>query len=222
VNSSPFFRAASASDVEVLKLLVDHGAQIEWTPAEAKAGPGVRPGPGLNGNVGQTPLMMAMKGGNGPPIQGGPGYTRSGSPVFREAGSRDQVEAVKVLLAAGAKVNVKAPDGSTPLHQAVKAQQVTMIRTLVEAGAALDAVNKDNQTPLILAETMKGDPPARGKKDSKEQVVAALRELMKLGPDDPAPQPPPLPAAPAKPAAAKPKPGAPKPAATEETTTNEQ
>jgi hypothetical protein len=33
------------------------------------------------------------------------------------------------------------------------------------------------------------------KRDSKEEVIAALRELMHLGPNDPAPQPPPLPAA---------------------------
>ena len=44
-----------------------------------------------------------------------------------------------------------------------------MIRALVAAGASLDAVNKDKLTPLALATTMKGDPPARGKKDSKEQ-----------------------------------------------------
>jgi hypothetical protein len=32
------------------------------------------------------------------------------------------------------------------------------------------------------------------KRNSKEEVVAALRDLMHLGPNDPAPQPPPLPA----------------------------
>ena len=93
----------------------------------------------------------------------------------------------KVLLAVKANPNAKAPDGSTVLHQAVRNQQVVMIRTLVEAGASLDAVNKDKLTPLGLATTMKGDPPARGKKDSKEQTIAVLRELMHLGPDDPVP-----------------------------------
>ena len=33
------------------------------------------------------------------------------------------------------------------------------------------------------------------KHDSKEEVIAALRELMHLGPNDPAPQPPPAPKA---------------------------
>jgi ankyrin repeat protein len=218
INSSPFYRAATASDTEVLKLLVAKGAQLEWTPPEAapqngkaKAkGPG--PGPGGNPNAGRTPLMMAMKGGGGPPIQGGPGYQRNGPPVFREPGSREPVDAVKVLLAAGANPNAKAGDGSTPLHQAVQLQRVDLIRALAEAGASMDAVDKDNLTPLLLAESQAkkareakapvdtGAPATnRPKRDSPEEVVAVLRELMHLGPDDPAPQPPP----PAKPAPSK-------------------
>jgi hypothetical protein len=80
-----------------------------------------------------------------------------------------------------------------------------MIRALVGSGAKLDAVDKDNQTPLIAAEkllksppdtpSVMGDPGAyKRPKDSREAVVAALRELMHLGPNDPTPQPPPAPA----------------------------
>src|SRR5262249_51518399 len=35
-NASPFFRAAIASDVEVLKLMITHGAKLEWSPTEVK------------------------------------------------------------------------------------------------------------------------------------------------------------------------------------------
>jgi ankyrin repeat protein len=204
VNSSPFYRAATAADVEVLKLMLAKGAQIEWSPSEVKkvgkpAAPG-RPNP----NVGKTPLMAALKGGLGASFAAGPGFDRLGPPPFREPGSRDKLEALNMLLAAGANPNAKAPDGSTPLHQAVDEQQVAIIRALVAGGAKLDAVNKDNLTPLLLAEKpKKKDPNAMGdnpeayhpKKDSREEVVAVLRELMHLGPNDPAPQPPPLPPA---------------------------
>ena len=81
------------------------------------------------------------------------------APPYREPGSRDPLEALKLLLAAGANPNAKAPDGSTPLHQAVDEQQVAMIRALVAAGAKLDAVNKDNLTPLLLAEQPKKPNP---------------------------------------------------------------
>ncbi len=200
INSSPFYRAATAADIEVLKLMLAHGAKLEWSPSEVKKegkGPG-RPNP----TVGKTAVMAAIKGGLGAPIAGGPGFTRIGPPQFREPGDRDPLEALKMLLAAGADPNVKAPDGTTPLHEAVQEEQVPLIRALVAGGAKLDAVNKDNLTPLLLAEKPKKPNPAdmgdldvyKPKHNSKEEVVAALRELMHLGPNDPAPQPPPLPA----------------------------
>src|SRR5665213_4615239 len=205
INSSPFYRAATAADVEVLKLMLAprtsaNAAKIEWSPAEIKPKDGKGPGR-PNPNAGRTPLMAAIKGGQGAPIAGGPGFTRIGPPVFREPGSRDPLEAIQLLLAAGANPNVKAADGSTPLHQAVQEEHVGMIRALAAAGGKLDAVNKDNLTPLLLAEAPKKPNPAdmgdldvyKPKRNSKEEVVAALRELMHLGPNDPAPQPPPLP-----------------------------
>jgi ankyrin repeat protein len=210
INASPFFRAAIAADVEALKLMIAHGAQIDWSPAEVKkeakgatAGGGGA-GRGMNANVGKTPMMAAMTGGRGAAFAAGPGFDRLGPPPFREASTREPLEALKVLLAAGANPNAKAPDGATLLHQAVQARQVAIIRTLVDAGAKLDAVNKDNLTPLQLAE--KPPPPPvpgnnndpntyRRKQDSREDVIAALRELMKLGPNDPTPVPPPAPPA---------------------------
>jgi ankyrin repeat protein len=206
VNSSPFYRAAIASDVDALKVMLAHGAKVEWSPAEVKkeGKPAAAGGRGVNANVGKTPLMMTMNGGRGASFAAGPGFDRIGAPPFREQANRDPLEATKVLLAAGADPNAKAPDGSTLLHQAVTARQVPIIRALVASGAKLDSVNKDNLTPLLLAEkpepvrsaaaAMQQDPGVyKPHKDTREEVIAALRDLMKLGADDPAPQPPPLP-----------------------------
>jgi ankyrin repeat protein len=204
VNSSPFYRAAIASDVDVLKLMLAKGAKVEWSPAEVKKEGGRGGGRGVNANVGKTPLMMTMTGGRGAAFAAGPGFDRIGAPPFREKATRDPLEATKVLLAAGANPNAKSPDGSTLLHQAVTARQVPIIKELVAKGAKLDAVNKENLTPLLLAEkpepvrsaaaAMQQDPGVyKPHRDTREDVIAALRELMKLGKDDPAPQPPPLP-----------------------------
>jgi ankyrin repeat protein len=208
INASAFYRAAQASDVDVLKLMIAHGAKIEGSPIEAKkegrgaAGAAAAAGGGRgNPNVGKTPVMVAMTGGRGAAFAAGPGFGRLGPPPFREASNREPLDAVKVLLDAGADANVKAPDGSTPLHQAVQARQVEIIRALVAAGAKLDATNKDNLTPLLLAEKPEPPPPPgnnndpdtfKPKRDTREAVIAALRDLMKLGPDDPAPVPPPV------------------------------
>jgi len=202
INASPFYRAAVASDVEVLKLMLAHGAKVDWSPTEVKK-EGKPGGRGMNGNVGKTPTMVAMTGGRGAAFAAGPGFDRLGPPPFREESNREPFDALEVLLAAGADPNAKAPDGATLLHQAVQARQVDMIKALVAAGAKLDAVNKDNFTPLMLAEKPEPPPPPgnntdpntyRRKRDSREDVIAALRGLMGLGPDDPTPQPPPLPA----------------------------
>jgi uncharacterized protein len=218
-NASPFFRAAIAADVEALKLMIKHGAQLEWSPTEVKKkkdgddanGGGGR---GANANVGKTAAMMTMTGGRGAPFAAGPGFDRLIAPPYRESANRDAGEALKVLLDAGANPNAKTNDGATLLHQAVTARRVDMIRALVAAGAKLDAVNKDNLTPLLLAEKPEPPPPPgnntdsrtwKPRRDSRDEVITALRELMHLAPNDPAPVPPPLPkeeqkeSAPAKP-----------------------
>ena len=109
-----------------------------------------------------------------------------------------------MLLDAGANPNAKTPDGATLLHQAVTARRTDMIRALAAAGAKFDAVNKDNLTPLLLAEKPEPPPPPGNntdsrawspRRDSREEVIATVRELMHLGPNDPAPVPPPLPEA---------------------------
>ena len=204
INATPFYRAAIAADVDVLKLMLAHGAKVEWTPTDIKPKDGEprlrRPNP----NVGRTAIMVAMKGGMGSPFAAGPGFSRLVAPPYREAGDRSPAEALKLLLAAGANPNAKAPDGSTPLHQAVKLQQVAMVQALVAAGAKLDAVDKENLTPLMAAEKTKNMTDAElslsmmmdadawhPHRDTREQVIAALRELMHLGPNDPTPQPPP-------------------------------
>ena len=209
VNSSPFYRAAVAADVAVLKLMLAHGAKVDWSPSEVKkpgdaaAGAAAGRGRGANANVGKTASMQTLTGGRGAAFAAGPGFDRIGAPPFREPSEREPVEALKVLLEAGANPNAKSTDGSTLLHQAVTARRTDAIRLLVAKGAKLDAVNKDNMTPLLVAE--KPDPPLtaaamqqdpgvyKPRRDKREDVIATLRELMGLGKDDPAPQPPPLP-----------------------------
>lgn len=200
-NASPFFRAAIAADVEVLKLMIARGAQLEWSPTEVKKKEGeAGPGRGMNANVGRTAAMVAMTGGRGAPFAAGPGFDRLIAPPYREPASRDQGEALQVLLDAGANPNAKGTDGASLLHMAVTARRTDMIRALAAKGARFDAVNKDNLTPLLLAEKPEPPPPPgnntdartyRPRRDSRDEVIATVRELMKLGPNDPAPVPPP-------------------------------
>jgi ankyrin repeat protein len=177
-NGSPFFRAAIAADVEALKLLLAHGAEVEWTPSKAE---GLK---GADANVGLTPLMVAMKGGRGVPFSAGPGFVRKGAPPFREPSNREPADAVKLLLEGGANPNAIAPTKATVLHLAVEARNLETLRALTAAGASLTAKNADGLTPLQVAEKLKPDDPERspfGPQNfmpvaSPEQIVALLRE----------------------------------------------
>jgi ankyrin repeat protein len=181
-NASPFFRAAVAADVEALKLLIAHGANLEWTPTNAKNG-----GPGANANVGKTPLLVAINGGKGVPLSAGPGYSRSGPPPFREPSNRTPAEAVRLLIASGANVNAVGPDGATALMSAVDLRNLDTLRALIDGGADLKAKNADGLTALDLALKLKPDDPnaspfgpGRVKDGAKpEEVVALLREAAK-------------------------------------------
>jgi ankyrin repeat protein len=232
-DNTPFYRAAITADVDALKLLVAHGANLEQTPVvaapatDAPAGPGGR-GRG-NPNAGRTAAMVTMNGGRGPQMTGGPGYIRSGAVPYREPGSRKPEDAFAVLMKAGANPNAKAPDGTPLLHQVVQAGNLAMIRSLAEAHVDFTQTNRDGLTALDVAEGKQpagaaargprgGGPagaggPGRGGRGgrggtSRQDVARLLRELMGL---------PPAPETPAPPAAAPPDGAAPAAVATDAT-----
>ena len=217
-DNSPFFRAAVESDVEVLKVMIAHGIDLDKTPLPpappkeppADAGAGGR-GRG-NPNAGRTAAMVTMTGGRGPQMTGGPGYIRSGTVPYREPGSRKPEDAFAVLLKAGANPNAKTTDGNTMLHMAAQSGNLDMVRALAAAGVKFDATNKDGLTALDVAEGkqpegkqpagQRGAPPAggggggggarrggRGGAASQADVAKLLRELMGLPPAPATPAP---------------------------------
>jgi ankyrin repeat protein len=219
-DNTPFFRAAIAADVEALKVLIAHKADLEQSPAAAvpPAGPGQPDQPPAgrgrgNPNAGRTAAMVVMTGGRGPGMTGGPGYIREGAAPYREPGSRKPEDAFALLLASGANPNAKNLEGATLLHQAARAGNVEMIRALAGAKVDFTQTNKEGFTALDVAEGKQpaggagprgGGPPGggrgRGRGASQQDVARLLRELMGLPP------------APASPAPASPAPTAPAPA----------
>lgn len=217
-DNTPFYRAAITADVEALKLLVKYKADLEQSPSAASAPTGAdappddAPAAGRgrgNPNVGRTPAMVAMTGGRGPGMTGGPGYIRDGAVPYREPGSRKADDAFKVLIEAGANPNAKAPDGSTLLHQVARAGNLEMIRALAAAKVDFEQKNNDGLTALDVAEGKtpagraagagrggRGAPPGGGRgrggrgAASQQDVAKLLRELMGLPPAPPAPPAP--------------------------------
>jgi len=180
-NATPFYRAAVAADVEALKLMLDYDPDFAWVP------PNIQTGPRQPGNTGgRTALMVAMNGGKGVGMAGGPGDIREGiEPPFREVSNRNPVDAVALLLAAGVDPDAKTPDGDTALHLAAFAGKLDIVRALVEGGADMNVKDGAGKTALQVVSEQAPRPPrptAGALVDSDKiaqpaEVAALLREL---------------------------------------------
>src|SRR5439155_883632 len=95
---------------------------------------------------------------------------------------------------------------SSAFYRAAQASDVEALKLMIAKAAKIEwsptEVKKGNLTPLLLAEKPEPPPPPgnnndpdtyKPPRDTRDAVIAALREMMHLGKDDPAPVPPPLP-----------------------------
>jgi uncharacterized protein len=183
-NATPFYRAAVAADVEGLKLMIAKGANLEWAPPKAEKGPRDLLGPS---NAGKTPLMVAMDGGKGVGMAGGPGDIREGAEApFREKSNRNPLDAMQVLIDAGANINAKTPEGDSALHIAAFAGKIDVVRLLAKNGADLKLKDGAGLTALQVVEKQPPRPPPptsgalAGEKQGAQptEVAALLRDLM--------------------------------------------
>jgi len=132
-GATPFMRAAKSGDVEVMRLLLDAGAD-----------------PALTMPNQSTALMYAA----------GLGW-RDGSPAapsFDQGTEAEAVEAIRLLLELGLDINATNANGDTPLHAAVTGRgSEAIVRFLVDRGADLQARNERDLTPLDAADASRSD-----------------------------------------------------------------
>ena len=121
IGATPFLLAAKAADVEMMRLLVELGAD-----------------PLLPNEDGTTPLMAAA----------GVGIWAVGeSPGTNE----EALAAVHYALELGGGVTTVDDNGDTALHGAVIRGSEPLVRFLLDHGADLEAVNEKGWTPLRIA-----------------------------------------------------------------------
>jgi uncharacterized protein len=162
-GSTAFWRAAYATDLEAMKLLVANGADTNIPtiapPAPVRRGP-QGGGPGQDGMPGTaTPAKPAW-----PAIPpGGPGAFALHAAAGVEygegfAGNAHRhapdgwMPSVKYLVEElGADVNARDNDGYTPLHHAAARGDNEMILYLVSKGADVTAIARSGQTTADMA-----------------------------------------------------------------------
>jgi ankyrin repeat protein len=121
-GQTSFVRAALSGDIEVMRLLLEKGAD-----------------PNIATTQGTTALMAASG------VNWIPGQTYSRSEA-------DYAEAVKLCLERGADVNAANSLGFTAMHGAANRGWESVIQILADHGAKLDVKDNAGRTPMTFAE----------------------------------------------------------------------
>ena len=154
-GATPFWRAAYASDIAAMKLLIEHGADPQ-IPTMRVATRGFNQG-GTRGGSDTDPLKRAPipTGGPGtPPLvaAAGAGYSEGFAGNAHRFAPTGMLAAVKYLVEeVGADVNAEDEDGSTAVHNAASRGDNEMILYLVSKGADVTKVNRRGQTTVDMA-----------------------------------------------------------------------
>jgi ankyrin repeat protein len=162
-GTTPLARAAKSNDLEVMKTLLDAGADPTLTLKDRT-----------------TTLMIAAAGG------AVVGAYAGAIPVTEEA----SLQAIKMLAERGVDVNAFNTNGQTAVHLAVARGAQSIVKYLAGQGAKLDMKNKQGRTPLDIAlgvgggrgtrAAAAGGGRGRGGTPS-ESMATLLRQLMAGG-----------------------------------------
>jgi ankyrin repeat protein len=153
-GATPFWRAAYGTDVDAMKLLIEHGADPAVATRKKPGGRG-EGGGGGGGGQSQGPLPAVPTGGPAiHPIHAvtGAGYGQGLIGNGHRHVPGGWMPSLRYLVEElGADVNVRDQDGYTPLHNAASRGDNEMILYLVAKGADVTAESRKGETTADLA-----------------------------------------------------------------------
>jgi len=154
IGATPFWRAAYASDVDAMRLLVSYGAD----PNIPTVKPAGRPRTGDGGREtvedvsGVPPLPIGGPGVTPLQAASGVGYGEGFAANSHRNSPAGFLPAVKYLVEElGVDVNARDHEGNTALHHAAARGDNELILYLVSKGADVKAVNRAGETTVDMA-----------------------------------------------------------------------
>ncbi|GAB0092386.1 Ankyrin repeat [Sergentomyia squamirostris] len=141
-DCTPLMEAASAGHVDIIKLLISHGADVN-----------------AQSSTGNTPLMYACAGGHVAAVRellahgaNVEDHNENGHTPLMEAASAGHVEVAKILLEHGAGINTHSNEfKESALTLACYKGHLDMVRFLLEAGADQEHKTDEMHTALMEA-----------------------------------------------------------------------
>nr|MBA2302656.1 ankyrin repeat domain-containing protein [Acidobacteriota bacterium] len=155
IGATPFWRAAYASDVDAMRLLVVHGADPH-IPTIKPAGRPRTGDAGARDDVSDVSGLPAVQtGGFGvPPLHAasGVGYGEGYAANSHRNAPSGWLPALEYLVEEiGVDVNARDHEGNTALHHAAARGDTDVILYLVAKGADVTAVNRAGETTVDMA-----------------------------------------------------------------------
>ena len=146
-DSPPIWHAAQQGHLEVVRLLIEAGADMNAKDAQYHE---------------DTALLVAARGGHLEVVrllvEAGADMNAAnarGATALLVAAQQGHLEVVRLLIEAGADVNVANADGETALLDQAARGHLEEVRLLLKAGADMNAKDADGATPLFFCSRMR-------------------------------------------------------------------